>query len=44
MRPKGCNDFAIAIICLLPFEAEAVDALFDESYDRLGIPSVVDIA
>ncbi|KAL4867588.1 hypothetical protein BDV12DRAFT_186521 [Aspergillus spectabilis] len=36
MRPKNRNDFAIAIICALPLEAEAVEALFDEHYDRLG--------
>jgi hypothetical protein len=36
MRPKNRNDFAIAIICALPLEAEAVEALFDELYDRLG--------
>ncbi|KAL4734793.1 hypothetical protein BDV11DRAFT_212465 [Aspergillus similis] len=36
MRPKSRNDFAIAIICALSLEAEAVEALFDEHYDRLG--------
>jgi nucleoside phosphorylase len=36
MRPKSRNDFAIAIICALTLEAEAVEALFDEHYDRLG--------
>jgi nucleoside phosphorylase/tetratricopeptide (TPR) repeat protein len=36
MRPRSRNDFAIAIICALPLEAEAVEALFDEYYDRLG--------
>ncbi|KAL4959124.1 putative kinesin light chain, partial [Aspergillus stella-maris] len=36
MRPKSRTDFAIAIICALPLEAEAVEALFDEHYDRLG--------
>ncbi|BCR88831.1 uncharacterized protein ACHE_50029A [Aspergillus chevalieri] len=36
MRPKSRNDFAIAIICALPLEADAVEALFDETYDRLG--------
>ncbi|KAL4863239.1 hypothetical protein BDV12DRAFT_206709 [Aspergillus spectabilis] len=36
MRPKGRNDFAIAIICALPLEADAVETLFDELYDRLG--------
>ncbi|KAL4744260.1 hypothetical protein BDW72DRAFT_199784 [Aspergillus terricola var. indicus] len=36
MRPRNRDDFAIAIICALPLEAEAVEALFDETYDRLG--------
>ncbi|KAL3468770.1 hypothetical protein BJX99DRAFT_242727 [Aspergillus californicus] len=36
MRPKSGNGFAIAIICALPLEADAVEALFDEHYDRLG--------
>lgn len=36
MRPANRNDFAIAIICALPLEADAVEALFDETYDRLG--------
>ncbi|KAL4922789.1 putative kinesin light chain [Aspergillus aurantiobrunneus] len=36
MRPRSRDDFAIAIICALPLEAEAVEALFDERYDRLG--------
>ncbi|BCR91425.1 Pfs, NB-ARC and TPR domain protein [Aspergillus chevalieri] len=36
MRPKSRNDFAIAIICALPLEADAIEALFDETYDRLG--------
>jgi nucleoside phosphorylase len=36
MRPISRNDFAIAIICTLPLEAEAVEALFDETYDRFG--------
>lgn len=36
MRPKSRNDFAIAIICALSLEADAVEALFDETYDRLG--------
>ncbi|KAL4737696.1 hypothetical protein BDV11DRAFT_171685 [Aspergillus similis] len=35
MRPRSRDDFAIAIICALPLEAEAVEALFDETYDRL---------
>ncbi|KAI9035586.1 uncharacterized protein KD926_003246, partial [Aspergillus affinis] len=36
MRPKSRIDFAIAIICALPLEAEAVEALFDETYNRFG--------
>ncbi|KAL4867983.1 hypothetical protein BDV12DRAFT_186267 [Aspergillus spectabilis] len=36
MPPATRNDFAIAIICALPLEADAVEALFDETYDRLG--------
>ncbi|CBF80305.1 hypothetical protein AN8323.2 [Aspergillus nidulans FGSC A4] len=36
MRPTRRDDFAIAIICALPLEADAVEALFDEHYDRLG--------
>ena len=36
MRPRSRNDFTIAIICALPLEADAVEALFDEHYDRLG--------
>jgi hypothetical protein len=36
MRPRSRNDFAIAIICALPLEADAVEALFDEHYDRFG--------
>ncbi|KAJ6178145.1 hypothetical protein N7519_008606 [Penicillium mononematosum] len=36
IRPKSRNEFAIAVICALPLEAEAVEALFDERYDRLG--------
>ncbi|GLA65599.1 hypothetical protein AtubIFM55763_007605 [Aspergillus tubingensis] len=35
MRPKSRDDFTIAIICALPLEADAVEALFDETYDRL---------
>ncbi|OJJ77926.1 hypothetical protein ASPBRDRAFT_61389 [Aspergillus brasiliensis CBS 101740] len=34
MRPKRREDFTIAIICTLPLEGEAVEALFDETYDR----------
>ncbi|KAL4935266.1 hypothetical protein BDV06DRAFT_217551 [Aspergillus oleicola] len=36
MRPKSRNDFAIAIICALPLEADAVEAHFDVTYDRFG--------
>ena len=36
MRPKTRDDFEIAIICALPVEADAVEALFDEHYDRFG--------
>ncbi|KAJ5174421.1 uncharacterized protein N7482_000298 [Penicillium canariense] len=36
MHPKSRRDFAIAIICALPVEADAVEGLFDETYDRLG--------
>ncbi|KAL4789834.1 hypothetical protein BDV19DRAFT_396648 [Aspergillus venezuelensis] len=36
MRPATRNDFAVAIICALPLEADAVELLFDETYDRLG--------
>ncbi|GKZ33928.1 hypothetical protein AbraIFM66950_004018 [Aspergillus brasiliensis] len=34
MRPKRREDFTIAIICSLSLEGEAVEALFDETYDR----------
>ncbi|KAL3429077.1 hypothetical protein BDV09DRAFT_180987 [Aspergillus tetrazonus] len=36
MRPSSRDDFAIAIICALTVEAEAVEDLFDETHDRLG--------
>ncbi|KAL4741624.1 hypothetical protein BDV11DRAFT_203350 [Aspergillus similis] len=36
MRPPSRTDFAIAIVCALPLEADAIEALFDEVYDRLG--------
>ncbi|KAL4972034.1 hypothetical protein BDW66DRAFT_12770 [Aspergillus desertorum] len=36
MRPRSRNDFTIAIICALALEADAVEAVFDETYDRLG--------
>ncbi|RAK90252.1 kinesin light chain [Aspergillus costaricaensis CBS 115574] len=35
MRPRTRDAFTIAIICALPLEADAVEALFDETYDRL---------
>ncbi|KAL4744554.1 hypothetical protein BDW72DRAFT_208926 [Aspergillus terricola var. indicus] len=34
MRPTSRDGFGIAIICALSLEAEAVEALFDETYDR----------
>lgn len=36
MRPQSRTGFRIAIICALVFEAEAVEALFDETYDKFG--------
>lgn len=36
MRPSSRDEFAIAIICALTLEAEAVEELFDKTYDRLG--------
>ncbi|KAL2818898.1 nucleoside phosphorylase domain-containing protein [Aspergillus granulosus] len=36
MRPSSRDEFAIAIICALTLEAEAVEDLFDETYDRLS--------
>ncbi|KAL2811480.1 hypothetical protein BJX63DRAFT_433329 [Aspergillus granulosus] len=36
MRPSSRNEFTIAIICALTLEGEAVEALFDETYDRLS--------
>ncbi|KAL2848926.1 hypothetical protein BJY01DRAFT_246150 [Aspergillus pseudoustus] len=36
MRPKTRKEFTVAIICALPIEADAVEAVFDEQYDRLG--------
>ncbi|PWY82521.1 kinesin light chain [Aspergillus eucalypticola CBS 122712] len=35
MRPRTRDAFTIAIICALPLEADALEALFDETYDRL---------
>ncbi|KKA24369.1 hypothetical protein T310_1554, partial [Rasamsonia emersonii CBS 393.64] len=34
MRPQSRNEFEIAIICALPLEFDAVEALFDEHYDE----------
>ena len=36
MRPNTRDEFKIAIICGLPLEADAVEPLFDESYDKFG--------
>jgi nucleoside phosphorylase len=36
MRPKSRTEFRTAIICALTLEAEAVEALFDETYDKFG--------
>ncbi|KAL3441107.1 nucleoside phosphorylase domain-containing protein [Aspergillus insuetus] len=36
MRLKSRNNFAIAIICALPLEADAVKALFNKLYNQLG--------
>lgn len=36
MRPQSRTEFRIAIICALVLEAEAVEALFDETYDKFG--------
>ncbi|KAE8376679.1 nucleoside phosphorylase domain-containing protein [Aspergillus bertholletiae] len=36
MCPKSRKNFAVAIICSLSLQADAVEALFDEIYDRLG--------
>jgi nucleoside phosphorylase len=36
MRPKLRNEFQTAIICALPLEFDAVEALLDECYDGLG--------
>lgn len=36
MRPTSRDDFTVAIICALPLEADAAEALFDETYDRLA--------
>ncbi|KAL4758890.1 uncharacterized protein BDW70DRAFT_88924 [Aspergillus foveolatus] len=36
MRPRNRADFTVAIICALTLEADAVEAVFDVTYDRLG--------
>ncbi|GAM37334.1 hypothetical protein TCE0_023r07174 [Talaromyces pinophilus] len=36
MRPKSRTEFRTAIICALTLEAEAVEALFDKTYDKFG--------
>src|SRR5215469_8938537 len=36
MRPGNREGFEIAIICALPLEADAVEALFDETYDKFS--------
>ncbi|KUL82839.1 hypothetical protein ZTR_09219 [Talaromyces verruculosus] len=36
MPPKSRTEFRTAIICALTPEAEAVEALFDETYDKFG--------
>jgi hypothetical protein len=37
MRPRSRNQFEIAIICALPLDFDAVEALFDETYDISGV-------
>ncbi|KAG7402588.1 Nephrocystin-3 [Fusarium oxysporum f. sp. rapae] len=37
-RPKDRYDFEIAIICALPLEADAIEALFDHYWDDDGSP------
>jgi nucleoside phosphorylase len=37
-RPAARADFEIAVICALPIEADAVDALFDHHWDDDGPP------
>src|SRR5437667_9981191 len=36
MRPGNRDGFEIAIICALPLEADPVEALFDETYDKFA--------
>jgi nucleoside phosphorylase len=33
-RPRNRSDFSIAIICALPVEADAVEACFDEFWEK----------
>ena len=35
-RPSGRDDFEIAIICALPLERNAVEALLDDEYEVDG--------
>src|SRR6516162_9294310 len=37
-RPATRRDFEIAVICALPLEADAVNALFDRHWDDDGPP------
>lgn len=37
MRPRDRTEFTVAIICALTLEADAIEALFDEIYDRNGV-------
>ncbi|KAL5340300.1 hypothetical protein BJX70DRAFT_123426 [Aspergillus crustosus] len=36
MRPTTTDEFEIAIFCALGLEADAVEAIFDETYDEFG--------
>lgn len=36
MRPTSQDDFSITIICALTLKVEAVEALFDKTYDWLS--------
>jgi hypothetical protein len=36
MRPQSRNEFETAIICALPLEFDAIEAVLDEYYDGLG--------
>ncbi|KAL2782409.1 hypothetical protein BJX66DRAFT_320813 [Aspergillus keveii] len=36
MRPSSRDELAIAIICALTLDADPIEALFDETYDRLS--------